>query len=149
MRLTTSSDGVLLLVISPSRYTKLSTCLCATLSMDSHTIWSGFEKHCVSEALVWSPSLLPSHLILFTISGRSLLDSASVAISSTKRRLLLMKTELTYRRWSAPSVALAIPISSRMLKSIGNSTQPWSVPISVRNRSVKSPSTRTVLNVAW
>ena len=65
-----------------------------------------------------------------------------------KRMLMKIEPEMTAPMSYIPSAALVITISSRMLKSNGDNTHPWSTPMGVRNQSVNSPSTRTALNVA-
>ena len=123
IRLAMSYDELLLLVTFPARYTKLSNlfqCYIANGEPDHLILFRDPLCLCsVLAALMWSPSLLPSRLIFLTMSCRLILDSASVAMSSAKRRL-----------------------------SDGDNTHPWSTPMSVRNQSVNSPSTRTALNIA-
>ena len=92
IRYTISSDELLLLVSFPPRYIKLSTCCNATLLTESLITWFCNENHCISvlAALTCSLILLPSQCILLTNVCKSSLDSARVAMSSAKRRLLMV-----------------------------------------------------------
>ena len=90
IRRTISSDALLLLVSFPPRFRPAARN--ATLPIESMMTCFCFEKHCVSvlAALMCSHILLPSHCMLLTIVCKSLLDSACVAMSSAKCRLLMV-----------------------------------------------------------